>query len=610
MNTIRDLFRKRPLNCTNESTGPTLLMPSVQDLSHSNREPTEHEVDLIRNSIATAKLEIEQLEIKQANNNNSPGFSPYDDQINSYKLFIHLQSALLFRQLPPEILQRIFRFFAEGDENPSSYKPPWVLGHVCQRWRDAAEANPNLWTHLPPIRLGNSCDVPRIYDCLLSLLRRCSGEPISFFLYYEDDRMDQPNPIVALLVDHCRQWEDVSLEVSGITIRRFFPIKNRLNSLHSLEISLPGRGDPVDVFESAPRLRSVRVNNLVSSNMLRLPWRQLTSYEDRTTFGDGVFKAFRLVNSSLRQLKFSPNHDEQLDSFTLFQWTPLTIPHLTTLCIEFWDRRYKIKTLFDNLVLPALQTLVLKFSKYDNVTDIDLVSMITRSRCNLRHFTFHGSGSPIRQYLVVMPSLRILDINDPDPRLIEKLSQSQSGQWIIVRRLKSLIIHLSKQYDHHYLASLSRLAGIRCDTVSNYRQDPPEGTPPSLRMLKSFKVAVHGIKNHSLSHFYYASLGPPNKDTEERSADGIARVYASILTNPDSYDPSTVLHFKLDGFDIIDEDRTIRMESGAKKQRGRIYVDVMAGLTNIIDSDPYAVAGVYVRWVFFYFLFLYFFRIS
>ena len=580
---IREIFGKPPLNGTN-TTGPMLMIPPVQALSRSNRAPTEAEVKLIRNSIAAAEFEIELIK-------NSPGFNANDKQIKSYKQFIHLQSALLFRQLPPVILKRIFLFFVEEDENLSSNKPPWVLGHVCRTWRAVALLNPNLWGHLPPMRLGNPCDASKIFNCLLSLLNRCSGGPISFFLHYEiADRMEQP--IVDLLVAHCRQWANVSLEVSGITIRRFFKIEGHLNSLRSLEFSLRGRGEPVvNIFESAPRLRIVRVNNLVCPGMLRLPWTQLTSYEDRTTFGDGVLKAFGL-NSNLRHIKFSPNHDEQLDSLPQFRWRPLMIPHLTTLSIEFWDRRYKIKTLFDNLTLPALQTLVLKFSKYDNVTNIDLVKMINRSHCDLKHLTFHGRDTPIGQFLATMPSLRTLDINDPDPNLIEKLSQFRNGEWTVVPCLKSLTIHLSMSYEHPYLATLSRLAGIRCDTVSAFRQGRPA---PLLRMLKTFKVAIHGTENHSLSHFYYASLEPPRTDVEERSADRIAKVYESIKMTPILIDPSTVLPFKFDGCDIINEDRSFRLNTGVMKRRGRVYTDVMSGLTDIIISDPQAVAGVYVR---------------
>ena len=488
------------------------------------------------------------------------------------------------------ILDEIFLLFAKGDGNPSSNKSPWVLGHVCRRWRDIALDNPSLWGHLPPIRLGNPCDVPGICKCLSTLLDRCSGGPISFFLHYEV--ADQTEyPIVDLLVDHCGQWANVSLEVSGITIRHFFKIDGRLNSLRSLEISLRGRGEAVvNMFESAPLLRIVRVNYLVSPGMLRLPWMQLTSYEDRTSFGDGVSKAFCL-NSKLQHVKFSPNHwhDEQLDSLPEFQWRPVIIPHLTRLNIEFWDRRYKIKTLFDNLTLPALHTLVLK--SYDNVSGIDLVGMINRSLCKLRHLTFHGHDSPILQFLAVMPSLRTLDINDPDAKLIEELSQFQCDQWTVVPRLRSLTIHLSMSYEHPYLASLSRLAGIRCDTVSAFRQGRPA------RMLKTLKVAIHGTENHHcLSHFYYASLEPFRNDMEKRSADGIAKVYTSMMTKPILLNPSTaLLPFKLDGRDIINEDKSIRMESGVVKRRGRIFADAMSGLTNIIASDPEAVAAVYVR---------------
>ena len=521
------------------------------------------------------------------------GFHANSSLINNYKQLIDSQSVLLFRLLSPEILRKIFLFFAkdlfaEGDGDPLSNKPPWVLGLVCRRWRAIALVNPSLWGHLPPIRLGNPCDVSGIYNCLLTLLRRCSGQPISFFLHYEvDDRMEYP--IVDLLVTHCPHWANVSLEVSGITIRRFFKIGGQLNSLRSLEFSLRGRGESVvDIFESAPLLQTVLVNNLVSPGVLRLPWTQLTVYEDRTSFGDGVFKAFR-SDSNLRHVKFSPNHDEQLGSFPQFQWTPVIISHLTTLSIEFWDQRYKIKTLFDNLTLPALQTLELKFSKCDSVTDIDLVGMISRSLCDLRHFTFHGRDSPILQFLAVMPSLRTLDINDPDAKLIEELSRFQRSQWTVVPRLRSLTIHLSMSCEHPYLTSLSRLAEIRCDTLPTSRQDLPE------RMLKTLKIAIHGIENYSLSHFYYASLVPPRKDAEERSADGIAKVYTSIMMNPTLFNPSTALPFKVDGRDVNNEDRSFRLESGVMKCRGRIFADAMSGLTNIIASDPEAVAAVYVR---------------
>ena len=98
------------------------------------------------------------------------------------------------------------------------------------------------------------------------------------------------------------------------------------------------------------------------------------------------------------------------------------MPCLTTLSIQY-ELRFEIKTLFDNLTLPVLHTLVLKVSKDNEVIDVELVNMIARSLCDLEHLTFHGRDSPIQSFLTVMPHLTTLDINDPDPELIENMCQ-------------------------------------------------------------------------------------------------------------------------------------------------------------------------------------------
>jgi hypothetical protein len=504
------------------------------------------------------------------------------------------------------VLKKIFLYFTERDSVKSfklSPKPPWVLGQVCRQWRAIARAIPDLWSHLPPVFLGTltKYDIDKIFACLSELLHRCSGIPISFFLRNEIVNPLE-YPIIDLLVAHCRQWENISLEVSGITIRRFVKIEGELNSLHSLEFSLRGRGEPVvKLFESAPRLRTVRVNELVSPGMLRLPWLQLTSYEDTTAFGDGVYKAFR-SNSSLQHLKFTPICDEVLDFLPQIEWTPLVIPNLTTLSIEFWTSRYKIRSLFDNLTLPALHTLVLKFSKYDEVMDAELVNMITRSLCDLRHLTFHGRNSPIQQFLTVMPSLTVLDINDPYPELIQKLSQFQGDEWTVVPCLRSLTIHISKippwapssSFPYRYLEALSRLAGIRSDAVSAFRDDHP-----SLPMLKTFKVALHGIESAAgcLSHFYYASLEPPRTEIELQSANRIAELYA-LVNNPVILHPSP----SITASELMEARQILAPTSPdgdgllcAWDRRRQIYVEVVTGLKDILKSDPLSVAGIYVR---------------
>ena len=131
----------------------------------------------------------------------------------------------------------------EGDsEKELSNKPPWVLGHVCHQWQVIALDTLNLWRHLPPVHLGalTKHDIDRISTCLSELLRWCSGIPIMFFLHHESAKTME-YPITDLLIAHCRQWENVSLELSSITIRHFLKIEGQLDSLHLLEFSLRGR---------------------------------------------------------------------------------------------------------------------------------------------------------------------------------------------------------------------------------------------------------------------------------------------------------------------------------------------------------------------------------
>ncbi|KAF9461042.1 hypothetical protein BDZ94DRAFT_1120046, partial [Collybia nuda] len=44
------------------------------------------------------------------------------------------------KHFPNEIISRVFEEYAAG----LAY-PPWIVGHICSRWRGIALATPNLW---------------------------------------------------------------------------------------------------------------------------------------------------------------------------------------------------------------------------------------------------------------------------------------------------------------------------------------------------------------------------------------------------------------------------------------------------------------------------------
>ncbi|KAJ7119864.1 hypothetical protein C8R44DRAFT_555443, partial [Mycena epipterygia] len=49
------------------------------------------------------------------------------------------------RNLPSEILCRIFLLAIPSLRRLELPRAPWFLGHICQRWRDISVALPTLW---------------------------------------------------------------------------------------------------------------------------------------------------------------------------------------------------------------------------------------------------------------------------------------------------------------------------------------------------------------------------------------------------------------------------------------------------------------------------------
>ena len=74
-----------------------------------------------------------------------------------------------------------------------------------------------------------------------------------------------------------------------------------------------------------------------------------------------------------------------------------------------------------------------------------------------------------------------------------------------------------------YLATLSRLVGICCDTASTFRH----GRPASL--LKTLKLAIHTQRIIPSVIYTMPHLEPPRTDMEERSTDTISKVYAASI---------------------------------------------------------------------------------
>ncbi|KAF5316766.1 hypothetical protein D9619_006848 [Psilocybe cf. subviscida] len=94
------------------------------------------------------------------------------------------------RTLPPEILCEIFAY-----SQLHSISARWTVSHVCQRWRQAALASPELWTNvvIPPTAPSwTSPNWGEIFRYEGTCLERAKGQPTKWYfrqpLYGEYDR--------------------------------------------------------------------------------------------------------------------------------------------------------------------------------------------------------------------------------------------------------------------------------------------------------------------------------------------------------------------------------------------------------------------------------------
>ncbi|KAJ2922498.1 hypothetical protein H1R20_g14613, partial [Candolleomyces eurysporus] len=89
----------------------------------------------------------------------------------AYTDFIAQHSAFLapIRRLPPEVLQTIFVHCLPTDHNPSlaPKEAPFLITHICRRWRDLAFRTPRLWARLH-VHVPIYPEVPTSYQGLRS----------------------------------------------------------------------------------------------------------------------------------------------------------------------------------------------------------------------------------------------------------------------------------------------------------------------------------------------------------------------------------------------------------------------------------------------------------
>ncbi|KAJ7832069.1 hypothetical protein B0H14DRAFT_1178711 [Mycena olivaceomarginata] len=291
-------------------------------------------------------------------------------------------------------------------------RAPWVLTHVCQRWRSVALSSPQLWRKIT-INLSTDEDeedgyTAGLYELTALFLKRSAQARIAVVLTGDD--LPETWPILDLLMDECDRWDDLSIYAETTIIRGLAKIRGRLPRLARLELirSEYEEEEPItlDMFSEAPCLHNVIFRYDPSFNIL-IPWSQLTTFTTSYVELVLILNALReLVNLETLTL------DRQGDEGNMGQLPMASLPSLRKLILTTGpDQESHPGLLLDHMSPPALEHLDLDCE--DSAICPHVASFISRSGCRLDSFIlnyYDTLDAPLLAVLRLMPDLARLDL--------------------------------------------------------------------------------------------------------------------------------------------------------------------------------------------------------
>ncbi|KAL1685289.1 hypothetical protein GGG16DRAFT_98017 [Schizophyllum commune] len=202
--------------------------------------------------------------------------------------------------LPTELLHLVFIHF-RGDRHldPLASDPVWKLLHVCQRWRDVAQAQSSLWSRINTvmqnwlfITVHLLCDrrVALICTVLEHYLINSHDHPLDIdSLWLRNDAWWRP--VVDLVWRHHARWRDVTVSGSGV---------EQLAEVARASLSMePSQAVPLPLLRSFRKITQGAVDLSCLAHIMQapglsvlklcpdiahapphaLPWAQITRYQ-------------------------------------------------------------------------------------------------------------------------------------------------------------------------------------------------------------------------------------------------------------------------------------------------------------------------------------------
>lgn len=321
------------------------------------------------------------------------------------------------QKLPVEILSEIFLcvhdpFSWHIHDDLSLLKTAMLPGQVCHSWRTVALTTPELWSSIIlPItrRMPTS-----IFKLTSTRLERSGGSPLSLAINGALTEHGDIHPLLDTIAAASHRWKHIDLDQQLFQYDVLRKAKENLPVLESLTLShYQGHGYAWarDVFESAPRLRTVVLLKGIQVNEIALPWHQLTHLELSVV----------MEHELLSLLQKCPNLQECIVSVN--SWGSSSDPSMTyvrhdslrSLNINVLHNLQSFTCPLDFLELPTLSTLCCTDRDDPDAPD-RLTEFIARSSPTLLHLNLtmgYLTSESIVHIFQLTPLLETVSLRGP-----------------------------------------------------------------------------------------------------------------------------------------------------------------------------------------------------
>ncbi|KAJ6584122.1 hypothetical protein DFH09DRAFT_1144316 [Mycena vulgaris] len=362
-------------------------------------------------------------------------------------------------RLPTEVLHEIFSLATtvSSGELPTrdTDYAPWILGHVCERWRAATISHTMMWSTIT-IRKGS----PPPVDLLDRQLQLSTDLPLKIvFFQSESDRCIE---LFEALVACSRQWRQLRLTLlrdhASPFLRVLERVRGQLPILRTLNLEgvATTTGNPF-AFEVAPQLRDVTLH---FQPLPIIPWQQLTRLSLTGEF-TSLLPILRLAQNVTELIVLLLNDDAHLSSSTT-QWIHMP---LVTHCLLFQ------KHIVDILVLPQLEALVVEPD-----TAMACISFQQRSSFSLTKLGLYGdctiaTTKSLLQASPALAELTVVSLGPSDTAYLDLLIAYLLSNDVVAPQLKSIFIMANTIDQPRFVDMVDarwRISGRRLERVAGF----------------------------------------------------------------------------------------------------------------------------------------------